>query len=143
MNRVELIGRLTKDTELKYTKNDMAVATFTIAINRQYKGDSGEQETDYITCKAFGKRAELIGKYCKKGDQVAVEGSIRTGSYEKDGQKHYTTEVVIDNIAFLTPKAKEEKGEEEPPVVITESASDKVFQEFGDGIEYSEDDVAF
>ena len=141
MNRVELIGRLTKDTELRYTKSNMAISTFTIAINRQYKGNSGEQETDYITCKAFGKRAELIGKCCKKGDQVAIEGSIRTGSYEKDEQKHYTMEVVIDNIAFLTPKPKEKKVEEEP--TINEPLNDKIFQAFGDGIEYSEDDVAF
>ena len=79
MNRVALIGRLIRDPELRYTKNNTAVASITLGINRAIK--DGEQESDFINCKAFNKRAELIGKYCKKGDQIAIEGSIRTGSY--------------------------------------------------------------
>lgn len=146
MNRVELIGRITKDAELRYTASNTAVSKFTLAITRQ-KNNDGTEETDFIPCTAFGKRAELIGKYCKKGDQMAIEGNIRTGSYEKEGKKYYTTEVYIDNVQFLTKKEKpttvEIPPKEEPPVVITESASDKIFQAFGEENFYSEDDVAF
>ena len=141
MNRVELIGRLTKDAELRYTASDTAVSKFTLAITRQ-KNNDGTEETDFIPCTAFGKRAEMIGKYCKKGTQVAVEGSIRTGSYEKDDKKYYTIEVYIENITFIGTKPKEEQPEE-IKIEPSKSIEQKVFEEFGNDIEYSEDDVAF
>ena len=142
MNRVELIGRITKDAELRYTASNTAVSKFTIAINRNYKNE--EQETDFISCTAFGKRAEMIGKYCKKGTQVAIEGSIRTGSYEKDGKKYYTTDVNIDSIQLLGSKPKEElKAEETKTEKKVEEIpmADSIFEAFGNTTD--DDGVAF
>lgn len=106
MNRVELIGRLTKDPELNEGK--ATTCTFVIAVRRK------ENDTDFIRCVAFGKTADTIKKYVGKGRQVAVEGSIRTGSYEKsDGTKVYTTDVFVDRIEFLSNKEKDKDGFEE------------------------------
>ena len=100
MNKVILIGRLTKDPELRYAAGSgTAVCRFTVAINRQLKKD----ETDFINCVAFGKTGETITQYLTKGRQIAVTGSIRTGSYDaQDGTKRYTTDVVIDNFEFVS-----------------------------------------
>ena len=102
MNKVILIGRLTKDPELRYAAgNGTAVCRFTVAINRQFKKD----ETDFINCVAFGKTGETITQYLTKGRQIAVTGSIRTGSYDaQDGTKRYTTEVVVDSFEFVESK---------------------------------------
>lgn len=107
MNTVILIGRLTKDCELKYTANETPVATFSIAVNRDYKNDKGEYEADFINCKVFGSIAETVSKYSKKGDLLGVSGRIQTGSYEKDGHKVYTTEVICKKITFLQQKKEE------------------------------------
>ena len=100
MNKVIMIGNLTKDAELRYTQgNGNAVAKFTIAIGRGYKD---KNETDFINCVAFGKIAENIAQYTQKGTKVAIEGALRTGSYDaKDGTKRYTTEVFCNNVEFL------------------------------------------
>lgn len=99
MNKVVLIGRLTKDPELKYAQgNGTAVCRFTLAVPRQFKKD----ETDFINCVSFGKAAETINQYMTKGKQLAVTGSIRTGSYDaQDGTKRYTTDVAIDGFQFV------------------------------------------
>lgn len=99
MNKVILIGRLTKDPELRFTAGSgMAVSRFTVAVNRQFKKD----ETDFINCVAFGKTAETISQYLTKGRQIAVIGSIRTGSYDaQDGTKRYTTDVAVDSFEFV------------------------------------------
>ena len=99
MNKVILIGRLTKDPELRFTAGSgMAVSRFTVAVNRQFKKD----ETDFINCVAFGKTAETISQYLTKGRQIAVIGSIRTGSYDaQDGTKIYTTDVAVDSFEFI------------------------------------------
>ena len=110
MNRVILIGRLTKDTETRYSQgaNPMAVSRYTLAVNRRFKRD-GEQSTDFINCIAFGKSAEFAEKYLKKGMMIAVEGHWQTGSYKnKDGQTVYTNDCVIDNQEFAESKAKSE-----------------------------------
>ena len=94
MNKVFLIGRLTKEPE--YRENEkLKQVKFTLAVNRMKEG------ADYISCIAWNKTAELISKYLHKGNQTAIEGRIQTGSYEKDGKKIYTTDVVIDNITFI------------------------------------------
>lgn len=111
MNRIELIGRLTKDPELRYTGNNLAICNFTIAVHRPFKNESGEYEADFILCKAFKKRGETINQYCKKGDLIGIEGSIRTGSYEKDGQKMYSTEIMVDNVQFLSPNTNTPSNE--------------------------------
>lgn len=99
MNKVILIGRLTKDPELRFTAGSgMAVSRFTVAVNRQFKKD----EADFINCVAFGKTAETISQYLTKGRQIAVIGSIRTGSYDaQDGTKRYTTDVAVDSFEFV------------------------------------------
>lgn len=97
MNKVCLIGRLTKDVELKPLENN-AVASFTLAVNRAYK----KGEADFIPCKIWGKRAEALAQYTQKGRQIAVYGEIRTGSYEaQDGTRRYTTEVLALDFEFL------------------------------------------
>lgn len=102
MNSVVLIGRLTKDPEVRYTSGtQMAVATFTLAINRPVK-PGGEKQTDFPRCTVFGKQAENCERYLAKGRLVGVQGRIQTGSYQnKDGQTVYTTDVVADRIEFL------------------------------------------
>lgn len=99
MNKVVLIGRLTKDPELRYAQgNGTAVCRFTLAVPRQFKKD----ETDFINCVSFGKAAETINQYMTKGRQLAVTGSIRTGSYDaQDGSKRYTTDVAVDGFQFV------------------------------------------
>lgn len=99
MNKVVLIGRLTKDPELNFAAGTgTAVARFTLAVTRPFKKD----ETDFINCIAFGKTGETIAQYLTKGRQVALTGSIRTGSYDaKDGTKRYTTDIVVDSFEFI------------------------------------------
>ena len=111
MNRVILMGRLTRNPEIKYggKDNDMAVARYTLAVNRRYKKD-GEQEADFISCVVFGKGAEFAQKYLRKGMKVAVLGRISTGSYKyKDGKTVYTTDVIVEEHEFAdSPKTKNE-----------------------------------
>ena len=102
MNKVVLVGRLTKDPELRFAAGSgTAVSKFGIAVTRQFKKD----ETDFINCIAFGKTAETISQYLIKGKQVALSGAIRTGSYDaKDGTKRYTTDVIVDSFDFIGSK---------------------------------------
>lgn len=104
MNKVILTnGRLTKDVKLK-DANGLQIARFTVAINRQFKKD----EADFISCVAFGKRAETIAKFFEKGSPINIEGRLQTGSYEKDGVKHFTTDVIVDNFEFIAGSKKVE-----------------------------------
>jgi len=105
MNLVALLGRATKDIELRYSQSGMAVAKFTLAVNRAYKKQGEERQTDFISCIAFGKTAETLGKYVDKGRQIAIQGKIQTGSYVKDdGTKVYTTDIVVDSFFFADSK---------------------------------------
>lgn len=99
MNKVILIGRLTKDPDLRFAAGSgKAVTRFTMAVNRPMKRD----EADFINCIAFGKTGETIAQYLTKGRQLAITGNIRTGSYEKDGQMRYTTDVIVDTFEFIS-----------------------------------------
>jgi single-strand DNA-binding protein len=101
MNRVDLSGRLTKDPMVSYSQGGSSVARFTLAVDRTVKrGDAWEHEADFINCVAFGKKAEFVEKYFHKGDFAIVTGNIKTGSYDKDGTKVYTTDVWADNVEF-------------------------------------------
>ena len=100
MNKVFLIGRLTRDPELRYTGSNIPVATFSIAVNRNFTNQSGEREADFINIIVWRKQAENIKNYVKKGSQVAIDGRIQTRNYEQDGVKRYVTEVVADNVQF-------------------------------------------
>lgn len=111
MNSVNLIGRLTRDPEVRYTASQMAVASFSIAIDRPTK-EGEEKRADFPRINVFGRQAENCEKYLRKGSQVAIEGRIETGSYEKqDGTRVYTTEVVARRVEFLS-RAGERKAEE-------------------------------
>ncbi|HAT4257313.1 TPA: single-stranded DNA-binding protein [Clostridium perfringens] len=103
MNKVVLVGRLTKDPELRFTANKgTAVTRFTLAVNRDYKKEDGTQEADFINCIAYSKRAEVITQYLTKGKRFSIAGSIRTGSYDaQDGTRRYTTYVVVDGFDFI------------------------------------------
>src|SRR5919205_992953 len=105
MNRVILVGRLTKDPELRYTPSGAAVATFTLAVNRTFSNQQGEREADFINCVVWRKQAENTANFLKKGSLAGVEGRIQTGSYEgQDGKRVYTTDVVADSVQFLEPR---------------------------------------
>ena len=154
MNRVELIGRLTRDPELRYTGSNIATTRFSLAVNRPFTSQNGEQGTDFINVVVWRKQAENVKKYCTKGSLVAVEGRIQTGSYEKDGQRVYTTDVVADSVQFLESKAQSENrmssetSDLSPADFVNQEVkesdmSDEVFANFGDSVEISDDDIAF
>lgn len=105
INNLTLVGRLTKDPDLKYTGNGTAVATFTLAVNRNFTNQSGEREADFINCVIWRKPAETLANYAKKGVLIGVTGRIQTRSYDnQQGQKVYVTEVIADNFQLLESK---------------------------------------
>lgn len=107
MNSVSLVGRLTRDPEVRYTSSQMAVARFSIAIDRGKDKDGNDRGTDYPNVVVFGKQGESCGDWLKKGSQVAITGRIQTGSYTKqDGTKVYTTDVVADRVEFIGSKSE-------------------------------------
>lgn len=108
MNQIICIGRLTKDVEIKYTESGLAVARFNIALDRGKDKDGNDKGADFPSCVAFGRTAENLEKYSGKGLKIAVNGHIQTGSYEKDGQKVYTTDIICDRIEFIDWKEKSE-----------------------------------
>ena len=112
MNKVIIIGNLIRDVELKAMPNGTEVCNFTIAVRRNFQNSNGDYESDFINCVSYKKTAEIISRYTKKGDKLAVEGRINTRNYEKDGHKIYITEIIVENIQFLTPKQKEVKKDE-------------------------------
>lgn len=114
MNAVVLIGRTTRDIELRRTGNGTAVASFTLAVNRDFKTNDG-QEADFIQCVAWKKTAELLEQYVHKGDRIAVNGSIRTRNYEDShGRTVYVTEVLVNNVEFLETKKNREMQSDSP-----------------------------
>lgn len=157
MNKVFLIGRLTRDPELRYTGNNTPVASFTLAVNRTYTSQSGEREADFINIVVWRKQAENIKNYLFQGSQVAVDGRIQTRSYDdNNGQKRYVTEVVADNVEFLSPKGSnnnQSSGNSMPPEPTPyDFGTDKEpgtnvesnpFADFGSSIEISDDELPF
>lgn len=102
INNVVLTGRITRNLELKQTNNNNSSLNITLAVERTFKDQNGQKQTDFISCKAFGKRAETIAQYCQKGDLIGITGSIQTGNYQKqDGTKVYTTDVMVDGLSFF------------------------------------------
>lgn len=132
MNIVILMGNIVRDIELKATTSGKEVCSFTLAVQRNYKNQDGKYDSDFISCIAYGKTAELISKYTKKGDKLSVEGRILTRNYEKDGKKVYVTEVLVSNISFLTPKkeTKEEPKQEDDPYTAFGKRIEQEQQEF-------------
>lgn len=156
MNKVLLVGRLTKDPELRTTPSGMAVTRFTIAVSQNFTNKNGERGADFINCSAWGRQADNISKYCRKGTLVSAEGRIRTSSYDaQDGTKRYTTEVVCDTVNFLSTKnggTTESNGRDNfNPIendfsnmpMETADLTEDPFKSFGEEITLSSDDLPF
>ncbi len=112
MNKVLLIGRLTKDIDLKKTQNGKSFARFTLAVNRRFKSnDPQAQDADFISCVVWERTAEVMYQYLSKGSQVGIEGRIQTGSYERDGQRVYTTDIVVENFDFLESRQQRQQAQ--------------------------------
>ncbi|AUI72188.1 single-stranded DNA-binding protein [Companilactobacillus alimentarius] len=110
INRVVLVGRLTRDPELRYTANGAAVASFTVAVNRQFTNSQGEREADFINCVIWRKAAENFSNFTNKGSLVGIDGRLQTRNYEnQQGQRVYVTEVVVENFSLLESRAESEK----------------------------------
>lgn len=154
MNKALLIGRLTRDPELRATSTGRNVCQFSIAVNRNFTNANGEREADFINCVVWDKQAENLVKYQKKGNQIAVDGRIQTRNYEdKDGKRVYVTEILATNISFLDAKGTSNGGGSfnnmpEPPMednsnATTVSVDKDPFEAFGDSIEISDNDLPF
>ena len=115
MNKVILIGRLTKDPELKKTNSGLSYVQFNLAVNRNYTSKSGEKQADFINCVAWRTQADNLVKYIKKGGLIGIEGEIQTRTYDdKNGTKKYITEVLCNLIEFLEPKSQQSKTSYDP-----------------------------
>lgn len=144
MNRVVIVGRLTKDPELRYTPNGQAVATFTLAVNRTFTNQQGEREADYINCVIWRKAAENVANFLKRGSLAGVDGKIQTRSYDgQDGKKVYVTEVLAESVQFLDSK----KGNDSQPTERTENKPSKRSEDdpFANGgqIDINDEDLPF
>ncbi|MCG1021120.1 MULTISPECIES: single-stranded DNA-binding protein [Sutcliffiella] len=116
LNRVVLVGRLTKDPELRYTPSGVAVATFTLAVNRTFQNQQGEREADFINCVVWRKQAENAANFLKKGSLAGVDGRVQTRNYEgQDGKRVYVTEIVAESVQFLEPKGSGGSGNASRP----------------------------
>ena len=134
MNKVCLIGRITKDPEIRYTANNIAVATFSLAVNRTFKNADGNYEADFINCVAFRNTADLLSKYVHKGDQLGIEGHIQTRNYDdKDGKKIYVTEIIVDSLDFTG--SKKEQPETQNGTQETQTATVDPYKDFGEIVE--------
>lgn len=132
MNSVQLLGRLTRDPDVRYTDGGSTVAKFTLAVDRRFKQEGGES-ADFINCTAFGKTAEFIERYVFKGTKIALNGRIQTGSYtNKDGVKVFTTDVVVENVEFA--ESKNSNAGNVNPTPSTTGAGDG-FMNIPDGID--------
>ena len=158
MNKVVLIGRLTRDPELRYTGSNIPVATFSLAVNRPFSNQQGEREADFINIVVWRKQAENVKNYLTQGSQVAVEGRIQTRTYDdNNGQKRYITEVVADNVEFLGSKnsssninSNKNTNKEPSPYDFGPAPEPKgtdldsnPFADFGANIEISDDELPF
>lgn len=111
MNKCILMGRITKDAEVRVTSKDTAVSRFILAVDRRFAKEDAKQTADFISCVAFGKTAEFIGKYGLKGTKFVVEGHIQTGSYTNDkGDTVYTTDIAVENVEFAESKRNSDNG---------------------------------
>jgi len=149
MNRVDLVGRLTRDPELRYSQtSNRAVAQFNIAVNRTYTNQEGEKQADFPTIVVWDKQAENLNKYCHKGDLVEIEGRLTTRNYDdKDGKKVYVTEVVASRVGFLQTKKDDSNFQnlEEPPLSNNNQISYKPeeIDSMPNGVTITDNDLPF
>jgi single-strand DNA-binding protein len=140
MNRTVLVGRLTKDPDLRYTPNGVPVATFTLAVNRPF---SKEKESDFINCLVWKKAAENVANFLKKGSLAGVDGRIQTRNYEgQDGKKVYVTEVLAESVQFLDNKNKDNTQQDKPAPKQEKREDNDPFNNNGQ-INISDDDLPF
>lgn len=115
INNVVLVGRITRDAELRMSDGGKAYTNFSLAVNRAFKGQDGKQQADFINCIAFGKQAENLARYCGKGSMIGVLGSIQTGKYQgKDGNTVFTTDIMVQNVQFLDTKNNQGQQQQQP-----------------------------
>lgn len=139
INSANITGRLTRDVDMKYTSGGVAIANFTLAVDRSFRSASGERETDFINCVAFRKTAETMANHLRKGSLIGVTGRIQTRNYENNaGQKVYVTEIVAENFAFLESKKEQQSNRN-----TYSDGSPDPFAKSGDPIEISDDDLPF
>ena len=147
MNKVSLLGRMCADLEIK-TAGENKYTRFTLAVNRRYTNEEGEREADFISCVAWNKTAETLVQYFKKGSQIALNGRIQTGSYEKeDGTKAYTTDIIVEDFDFVDKKSEERPAPEYTGKNDIKTVDDVVnnidpFEEMGQRVA-SESDLPF
>lgn len=146
INNVVLVGRLTRDAELRYTGSGTAVASFAIAAERAFTNAQGERETDFINCVVWKKTAEALSNYTRKGSLIGVTGRIQTRNYtNNEGRKIYVTEVVAESVQFLEPKKANESRSENPEGDYTktkEKDDEDPFDE-NENVDISDDDLPF
>lgn len=131
MNKVMLTGRLTKDPELRYTPSGTPVCRFNLAVSRM----SADGEADFVPCTAWGKTAENLAQYMRKGGLLAVEGRIQVSTYEQDGKRRWDVHVVAGRIEFMGSKRQDERHEETTPT--------RSLEDFGTEVSFSDDDLPF
>ena len=132
MNKAILVGNLTRAPEQRTTSSGIAVTSFTVAVNRRYKTQGGQQQTDFINCVAWRSTAEFVGKYFTKGMKIGVVGSIQTRTYEdRDGVRRYATEVVVDEAEFVGSKAQN-PGVQKPTEQESRTADDLFAEDLED-----------
>ena len=141
MNKVILMGRLTRDAEIRYSQGESstAIARFSLAVDRRFRRDNEEQTADFINCVAFGRTAEFLERFGRKGTKFVLEGRIQTGSYtNKDGQRVYTTDVVAENVEFAESKNNSSTGNDfggAPSAPSPSGAAGDGFMNIPDGID--------
>ena len=139
MNSICLVGRLTKDVELRYTPSNVAVATFTLAVNRTFKNENGDREADFINCVMWRQQAENLANWAKKGALIGITGRIQTRSYDnQQGQRVYVTEVVAEQFQLLESKGQGNQGQQRQ---AQQQAPD--FSRQGAPMDISDDDLPF
>lgn len=148
MNRVNLLGNITKDIELKETSGGVKYTRFSIAVRRTFKNEDGDYDTDFFNVIAWRKTAEIISEYFNKGSRIAISGKLQMSKYtDKDGNDRTSTEIVAEEIDFIDKKGeKEDLPTDQTGDEVTQSdnsLSDEVFADFGDNIEIDDVDVAF
>lgn len=140
MNRVILVGRLTKDPELKFTPNGVAVATFTLAVQRPFTNQQGEREADFINCVVWRRPAENVAQFLKRGSMAGVDGRVQSRSYDgQDGKKVYVTEVMAESVQFLEPK----NGGQQQESSGQNQSSGRSNNSYNRDINISDDDLPF
>ena len=141
LNTVILMGRLTADPELRTTNNNLSVLSFSVAVDRSYQSQGQERQTDFINCVAWRQNADFISKYFRKGQMIAIEGSIQTRSYEdKSGAKRTAFEVIVNRASFCGSKS--ETGAAAPAAAAPASYQNNVVDDFS-GVDAAEDDLPF